>query len=358
MPQKTEAYYRKQIDEAINSFERAWTAMDLNTFGNTANWFSYDPLIANSWTRRMLKMIADLKRTKLNDRQIASLFPNMSELRVKMGFDLWTAKYADVTRAERMEIAKFYVDLLNAYCLEDPYALKKNVVHSPTEVSAMAKKTVGAAPEIAKKLGRLVSACYHFGHAAYSDMYPSIVYENYGPYPLAQKYGPNAILAVKDFNNLRCPELWPETKNFPWMHVSIIYVYNNVRMRVDSASHAIFSGNLITNLKRYSLEVDGKRFPVSKTDQISAALEKMASKLFRKNQSFNLEQKKKKYYYQKAYVYKKIFDYLGQDWRPSPEILNEAKGRPLYEAPWPASNAAQIKLFRQIFDPRISVPKI
>lgn len=348
-----ESQYKQEINQSIKSFCEGWTDMDLSTFADTVSWFAYDPLIANSWTHRILQMIRDLKKTRLSKKEIAGMFPNMSELRVKMGFDMWMAKYAKVSEEERVVIAKFYVGLLTAYCLEDPYALKKNIVHSPKEVRSILKLAEPANEQIAKKLGRLISACYHLGHAAYSDMYPSIVYENYGPYNL----GKGLILAVKDFDNLRCPELWSETKTFPWMHIAITNVYKNVKMRVDSASHGIYEGDLIKNLKQYSLRVDGKKIPFKKIDEISETVEKLAIKLFTKYQALNMEEKKKKYFFQKAYVYKKICDYLGQDWRPSKEILQEAKGKPLYKAAWPKSKKAKMDLFRKIFDPYQGFPK-
>ena len=345
--------YKKEINKAIESFCRAWTDMDFGTFDNTVSWFAYDPLIADSWTKRMQQMIGDLDKTRLSKKEIAGLFPNMSELRVKMGFDMWMAKYAKVSQDERVTIAKFYVDLLTAYCLEDPYAFKKNIVHSHQEVQNFLKQVKPASTQIAKKLGRLVSACYHLGHAAYSDMYPSIVYENYGPYNL----GKGCILAIKNFDNLRCPELWPETKNLPWMQVSIINVYQKVKMRVDSASHGIYEGDLVKNLKQFSLRIDGKIFPIKKVDKVSETLEKFAINLFRKYQLLDQEKKKTKYYYQKAYVYKKIYDYLGQAWHPSPEILKEAKGKPLYKTAWPKRKKEKMVLFRKIFDPYQGFPK-
>lgn len=349
--------YRQEMERALASFEKSIAAMDVRTFADVASWDQYDPLIAKAWTRRMLWMIDALAARRATPREVAALFPNMSELRVKFAFDLWMAKYAGAPQAEREKIAHFYLDLLNAFCVEDPYAMAKNVIHTPAEVEELLKRVRPASPDIARALGRLVSACYHFGFAAYSDMYPSIVYDNYGPYDVRGRFGPGHILAVKVFGNLRCPDLWPETADIPWMHVNILAVYRGVTMAVDSCSHAVYQGDLIRGLTHFSLHVDGVEFPPERIPEVRAVLERHAGDIFTKFQALPLEEKKVVYYHQKTYVYKKIFEFLGKDWRPSEEILAEARGKPLYRAAWPADEGEQRRLMRQILDPAAEFPK-
>lgn len=347
--------YKKEVEQAMDSFCKSWTDMDFNTF-STVSWFTYDPLIANSWTKRLLRMIRDLEKKQISSKKVAGLFPNMSTMRVQMGFDMWTAKYANITAKERLEIAKFYIDGLNAYCLEDPYALQKNIIHSALEINDLLKNVGTANPSAAKKLGRLINACYHLGHAAYSDMYPDIVYDNYGPYDVSDKYGPNHIVAIKDFGNLQFSELWPEYDNLPWMHINIVNVYKNITMRVDAASHVIYEGDLINNLQSFRLKVDGKTVAIEEVDKISEQIEQKAIKLFNTFQAYDVEERKKKYYHQKAYVYKNVYDFLDQKWQPDEEILAEAKDKPLYQAKWPETKAAEIELIKKIFDPWQPLP--
>lgn len=341
--------YKLEVNKATLSFANSILAMDLNTLGDNAVWYAWDPLVANNWTTRILRMIDDLKQTKTPYKKIADMFPNMSELRVKMWFDLWTSYYSKASKKERIKIAKFYIRLLKARCKTDPYAFSKNIIHTNHEVNSLLNKLKPANSLIAKKIGRMVSAFYHLGHAAYSDMYPSVVYENYGPYQI-NKFGPNHILAIKQFDNLKCPELWSETKNFPWTKIELICVYKNINMTVDSSSHAIFTGDLINNLKYYSLRLIGKNASI---DKISGKTEKMAIKLFNKLQGFKLEIKKQKYYHQKAYVYKGIYNFLNQDWRPSKEILDEAKNKPLYNLYWPKTKKQKINLIIKHLNPYV-----
>lgn len=330
--------YKKEINRASLSFLGSILAMDLQTLGDNATWFGFDPLFAKSWTSRILKMISDLKGTSYL--KIAKMFPNASELRVKMWFDIWSSHYGKISKPQRFQIAKFYVNLLKTLCLSDPYAFSKNIIHSPKEVAKLCANLKPANPLIAKKIGRFISACYHLGHALYSDMYPSIVYENYGPYFL-KKFGKNRLVAIKTFDNLSCPELWPETKNFAWQKIELVCVYKNVQMTVDSASHAVFTGDLINGLEYYRLTISGKK---ASLETISQNIEKLAIKIFKKTLKFSWEEKKIKYCRQKAYVYKNMYDFLKQDWRPSRQILTELKNKPVYKVNWP-KNRQKLKKF-------------
>jgi len=127
-------------------------------------------------------------------------------------------------------------------------------------------------------------------------------------------------------------------------------------MKMDAISHVIFTGDLINNLKYYYLEIDGVEFDTDKLDIISEKIEKLAIEIFQKFQALDPEARKVKYYHQKAYAYKKIYDYLQQDWRPSEEMLSEQANKPLYKIEWPEGNQLK-ELFRKMFDPYEDFPK-
>ena len=343
----------ERLEEFIASYVASVAAMDFRTFGDTISWDHYAPLIANSWIERQLALIKACEEAGLESKEIAKLFPNSTEVRTNLFFDIWIAKYADVTVDDQMRIFVFYDKLLRAICIEDPYALSKNVIHTEKEVQAFAARLMPADRAIAKLLGRVVSACYHVGHALYSDMHPSIVYDNFGPYDVSSQYGAGHILAVKNFNNLRSEELWPKYADVPYMHIQIVTVYEGVHMVVDSCSHVMYDGNIVDALRHYSLHIDGKAFPIVKLDTVSATLEELAAKVFAEFQKLNLEEKKELYYTQKAYVFKHVYERLGMDWRPKEELLSEARDRPLHEPVYPDNLKGMQDAVRKMVDPRI-----
>lgn len=344
---------RSDLDIFLDSVTTGITRMDMNTFGNVGGWFNFDTLIAQSWTKRILSMIRDLDATDLTDKEKARLFTTASQLRCSAGFDLWAAKYAKISRKEREQIFLFYRKLIRALCINDPFALSKNLIHSERELKKFLSSIQPATSEDAKLLGKIASACYHLSHAMYSDMNPSIVYDNYGPYYIRYK-GRKYLLAIKEFTSLQALELWPETRSIPAKHIRLICLYKlKVKMSVDAISHALYQGNLIENLAYYRLQVDGKAFSIEKTSKLLSSLENKASAIFQKVRAQNAERKKEIYYFQKAYAYKNIYDYLSQPWRPSQETLREAKGRALYQIRWPQAHKQQKKVLRKTFDPRL-----
>lgn len=346
--------YNKEVETYLSAITEACFQMDFKTFDDTIVWFAYDPLAAKSWTKRMLAMIDNCQKAQLAPQDITRLFPSMSQLRNMMLFDLWMSKYAQAAAEDRKKIFTFYAGVLNEACLEDPHAFEfKNVIHTDHELDSMLSGVKPATPEIAKTLGRLLNACYHFGHAAYSDMNPSIVYENYGPYDVSDQYGPGHIAVVKEFNNLRPVELWPNTAALPCKDIKVVCVYKDVKVTIDNISHVVYEGDLINNLKHFRLIIDGVDFPIERLDEIIALIEMQAGTIFQEFQGLDFEARKEKYFHQKAYAYKDIYERLGQDWRPHLEILAEAKGKPLCDVNWPDNKDEQKKLFKQIADPRV-----
>ncbi len=341
-----------ELDKFLDSSVDAACTMDFRTFGETVVWFSYDPLIAKNWTQRILKMIDDSKKSRLTPKAIATLLPSMSQLRNMMIYDLWMSKYTNISRQNRLKIFNFYNILLKSRSLEDPYAISKNIIHTKEEITNFLSKIKSATPVIAKKLGRLVNACYHLSQAMYSDMNPSIVYDNYGPYKAGKKYESNYIVVIKEFDNLRAPELWPESNILPCNFIQIIYLYKNIKMTVDAFSHTIYKGDLIKGLEYFDIKVDSKNYPINKLDGISESIEKVAIQIFKKFQNLNFEKRKEKYYFTKAYFYKKLYEKLGQDWKPAKEILAEAHNKKLHYINWPGNKKKQKKIVRKTLDPR------
>jgi hypothetical protein len=343
----------EQIDAYLTATVPAIIAMDFRTFNTSISWDRYDPLIAHSWQTHVADLMERVKKAGIPPREQALLFPGTGEVRGHMFFDILLSKFADTTLEFRLKIFRFWSEMLQAICIEDPYAKEKNLIHTKDEVAEMASTLLPANRDVARKLGRAATAGYHMGHALYSDMHPSTVYENYGPYDVSSIFGPHHILAVKEFNNLRCPELWEETKSLPWNRLVITAVYENVKMKVDAITHIITEGNLVENLRFYGLAVDGKPFPIEKLPALSGALESVSMSVFERFQTFTLEEKKRFYLHVKLYSQQWLLEKVGRDWHPSQEMFDEIKDKPLYQPTYPESEAELRKLIRDVLDPRV-----
>ncbi len=342
------------IDSCLDSYVASVCAMDFSTFDDVTAWYKYDPLVAQPWLDYVFSIIHGIKEKGLNAREVARLFPNTSEIRGTFFFDMFSAHFTSFTNSEKMELFCFYNDMLKAICVDDPYAHKKNIIHSPEEIKQLVSTTQKASPDIARKLGRIISACYHVGHALYSDMHPTIVYDNFAPYDVADVYGPGHSVIIKDFGNLRAKEIWPESKHSPCDHIRIICVYKNVSPAVDSVSHITYDGDPIHGLVRAAIYVDGVEKTIDESYELAIALENVAITIFQKSQSADLEFKKKQYYSAKAYTFKKLAEVLGRDWHePIPGMMAAAQGKVLYSMNWPEDKESIGTVVRSYLDPRI-----
>lgn len=390
------------IEDFLDAIAPATAAMDFRTFSEeNISFTTYDPLIAEPHTRlHTLPMIEKAGEQGLQPARVGELlYNNPSVIRSLLFFDLLMAKFARFGPAAYERIFQFYSDILHALCLEDPFTNEgKNIIHDNTAVARMVGECKPADPVIARKLGQLANACYNLSYGLYSDMNPELVYDNFGPYyqpdgstpstSSGQASSPHGgkLFAVKIFHNLRPVELWPETVSLPVQEIDIGVLFEGVALTVDYVTHAIYQGDQINGLRGWWLRMDGERIEnPEKIDSVRRAIEEMAVRIFTRWKALDFEARKAFYWRQKAWNYKRLFDALGLDWEPHPEIGAAAYGKPLFQnwnlpnpsleenkdfqqGPVIASLAAAplkgvsgernalVRILRDIFDPRKEIP--
>lgn len=375
----------KIIEDFLDAIAPATAAMDFRTFSEeNISWTTYDPLIAKPHTRlHTLPMIEKTEEQGLQPARAGKLlYNNPSVIRSLLFFDLLMAKIARFGPVVYERVFQFYSDILHALCLEDPFAKEgKNIIHEDAAVASMVGECKPADPVIARKLGQLANACYNLGYALYSDMNPELVYDNFGPY-----YQPDGkLFAVKIFHNLRPVELWPETASLPIQEIDIGVLSEGVSLTVDYISHGIYQGDQVNGLRGWWLRMDGERIEnPERIDTVRRAIEEMAVKIFTRWKALDFEARKALYWRQKAWNYKRLFDALGLDWEPHPEVTATAYGKPLFQS-WNLPNpsvtenqnpqsstvatlaaapleraagdkSALTRILRDIFDPRKEIP--
>ncbi|RJR31586.1 hypothetical protein C4569_01350 [Candidatus Parcubacteria bacterium] len=351
--EKDDDGFNKDCDEMLEAFRRAYKTMDTNTFETSIDYTAIDPYIASLWIKRLLRMIEDTKKLKLPPIETARLFPNPSALRNLVIFDLFMASFARATLQEKKKIALFYFDALKSWCHSHPFALDfKNKIHSPEEIKKYTVKTLAADNNIAKKIGRLINACYHLSYTLYGDMNPQILYENYGPYYIEDEKFDKAIMVIKEFKNLRPVEFIDEIKNFPFEFIKIISIYKNVKFTIDAITHTNYRGDNINGLKFYSLEIDGKKLKNEDIDLATTITENFARLVWNKHRQSGFEKQKIRYLYQKCYNYKNLCFKLSHDWNPENELIEAVKSKTLKEWPKFKSKEDKDEFFLKIIDPR------
>lgn len=343
----------QDIEDFLTTIVRDCYAMDLRTLGENANFFSYDPLIAVPFTNlHTLPMIDAVAKHKLLHKDVGALLHNPSAIRSMFFFDLFMAKIAHVGKDAYMRIFNFYDDVLAAVCTEDRFAKDfKNKIHSPSEIATLVRQCSPGNREIARTLGRLANACYSYSHAAYSDMNPQLVYDNFGPYYEAD----GRLFAMKIFHNLKPVELWPETSSIPVTSIDIGVLLEGVTMKVDSITHAIYEGNQVDGLRAFSISADGQPIRIEELDAIRKQIEEIAINIYGQVQKSDIETKKRRYCYQKCWGYKKLFDKIGLDWEPPRKVLDAMNGHELFDK-WDIPKEKEQSMLYAIFDPRKEMP--
>ncbi len=329
--------------------------MDVSTL-KPINFVEIDPLYAKEWVKKILLIIEKQKELQLPWKNLALAMHCPSVKRCEMILALVNSKLAKANLRERIEIANFYKNMLTAVCLDDPFAIKKNIVHNKNKIKKILKKLKPASPSFAKKLGRLSNACYNLSYGIYSDINPQICYENFGPYKIGDER-----LVIKKFQNLKPHELWGSIVNdIPCNLIKIYCLYKNVEFSVDIASHAKFKGDTINGLKYCALEVDGKSYDINKIDSLIEKIELKSIKMWKNLTSLGFGEAKIKYLEQRCYNYINICKLLGLDWRPTKEMLEAVKNKKLVKDFLPKFNnpEEETRFWRIMIDPRVNPKEV
>ncbi len=343
----------KDIGDLIEAYRRGFANMDCSTFEGTTDYTKLDPLFAKSWTKWLSNIIDETKKQGLSPKEVATLVHTPSTLRNVAIFELFMASVAGLKSAERKKIARFFINALRAICQKDPFCLQNhNVIHTPEDIRTEAAKTKPASPEVARKLGRLVSACYHLGYSLFGDMNPQLVYENFGPYYIKDQTGRKLLVVIKEYKNLKPIEIWPETASLPFETIRIVSAYQDVGFTIDAITHTNYDGDVINGLKYYAVEIDGRPASLENVSVATEQIQNLAELVWEKFKALDDREFRIKYLYHRAYNYINLCRRLGLDWRPSQEMINEITSKPLKT--WPKFNDARAgdEYFLKIIDPR------
>jgi len=343
----------QDYDDLLEAYRQAWAKMDINIFKETVDFKKLDPLIAESWMKKVIEIIEEAEKQNLSYREIAELFHSPNTLRNNGIFDLFMASHAKLSGEKRKKVANFYINNLKAICLKDPFSLDgHNVIHGQAQIEEITNKVLPASMEIAKKLGRVINACYHMGYSLFDDMNPQLVYENYGPYYIEKENEKKYLVVIKEFKNMKPVELWPETSRLPFSKIKIISLYENVKFSIDAITHTSYKGNIIDGLKYYAIYLDDRLIDINEIDNISTILEKYADFIWFVFKNMSDQKFRILYLYQKAYNYINLCKKLGLEWRPSKKIIDDILNQPYKKWPEFKTPSEENEFFLKIMDPR------
>jgi len=234
-------------------------------------------------------------------------------------------------------VIEFFVEALAAKTLLDPFAYRSNIIHDPDQLDALLGSTPWqiANVEIAKELGRLITSAGSLVHGLYNDVCTDYAWDAYGPYPLPN----NQVLLIRHFTDLQPVTLWSDRDlidAIPAQEIALYELYNPIECSIRAVGcHTVFEGSATQQLVSFALSVDGRWIhDMSAIKRLRTRLALEAQRQYQHIRNCSESELRKKVVEQECYQLKKLFDFVGMDWRPSTQMLERAQ-LPLLENRYP-----------------------
>jgi len=347
----------KWLDLWMDSIAASLGTMDLVTL-EPFNFDDMHPLYSKHWIERFLLAIKRREELGISFAKLANGVTGPSHMRAQYYFMLADLKFARINKEDRLRIAQFFDSIVSEKAKKDPYGFRSNIIHTEKEIKELCRniRFSKADPETARFLGKLYTAAYHLMNSLYTDIYTDYGVENFGEYDVSKVFGPGHILVIKSFPDMKPMDLWPEVRDLPCKTLNIYAVYKDVKFRCDSISvHSVYEGDPVKGMVYYAVGVDGVLVnSMEILDKIRESIESHAAEQWQRLVSQDKEQLKIKGIMQRCYVLKDMFELLGIDWRPSKEMIEAVKNRPIESAikDVPKDENERREFWRRFFDPR------
>ncbi len=323
--------YPKWIDEYGKAIYDSMHHHDVSAHMPFNGWDFY-PLFADLIIEKIYSAVKNFKEKGLNVNEITDRLPNHNSMKFKLVEIIMWLKLTTAEPAKAKAIVDFFIDGIEARKVGAPLFLN-NKIHTYENADQIIekKKLVNATRELASEIGKITTGCATLVHGLYNDFCTDLSYDVYGPYSAENTYGKGTLLLVRSFSDLNPTELWPEHTPFPYKKIEIFSTYKNVEMTPTYVScQMIYSGSLVDNLTHFQVEVEGKK--INSLLELRAVREKLlqtASDLYVEYMNLGFEKQKELWLFQLCYQFKNLFDLVGQDWKPSQEMIDRVKGKEL-----------------------------
>ncbi len=335
--------------------------MDFTTL-RPFSWLQFHPLYAKEWSERLGTLVEEVAKKDVGKKELAEFGFSSGVWRDQLLFLLFDLKSARVEKKKRLTLARFFNEALHAVLKGDYYGLHgSNVGHSEQEVKRMLHEIPWepGKPEHSRLVGKLYTAAIHLVNGLYGDIYTGYGTDNFGSYDASGKYGKGHILVIRHFGDLKPVDLWASAQELPCKSMDIYTVYKDVQFTCDAIScHSIFKGDVLEGLVDFAVNVDGKF--VDSFAEMEALKDKLMHHSVRQWQeltSLNFEQTKRKGLLQRCFVFKKVFEKAGMDWRPTKGMREAVRNKPFADENYwgvPTDKTGRKREFwKKAMDPRI-----
>ena len=284
----------------------------------------------------ILQKIKKIRKDKIPLSKIAKLFYAPTTIRYYLGYNAITGlkirkKYfKDITQEDIINVIAFFFDLLENMQTGDIFCSDgKNMILNNKELPELVSKVEWnkADDALQKAIAKLIISSLSMAWAINYDCMAGNGLENHGPYDVSKKFGPNSILIIREFFNLKPLELWEHSKEFKYNNIKIYTVYKNLEdIKIDYFSHIISNSVMRERLSYFYILVDGKK--IDSLDEINKITEQLllqANKQIKFVNSLSTEDKIKKGAEISYHAFKEFMEFFGENWKPEGVVEESLK---------------------------------
>ncbi len=320
----------KIIDEFIRAIGEGFSGMNPKTSwplngGQMDSYFDVDESLDMYYRLNKLKETLTIK-------EIANLMPPADIIRIFLQHNaiigLKVAKKYEITNIsteERIQFALLLFEILkykvknNIFCLDG-----KNLILHNYEIHEIIKSITWNIPnskEEQKSIASLTISSNNLCYTLYYDDYMTGGFYFHGPYDVSKNFGEGAIMIIREYHNLNPIELWPELK-IPYQKMRIYAIYKNSDIKINFVNHIITSESIGDKLIAYKVFLDDQEITAIKIEELIELFRNIASSQTKQINGLSDLDKVRKGAEISYYLFKKIREYMGDNWKPPIEIEN------------------------------------
>lgn len=297
------------------------------------DFFHFYPLWYDLWIKRIAEVIDMLDLEHKTYEKLRPLLPTPSNMLAIIQKLIPTYQGLAIQNIEEnRKVANFFARMLDESCPGDPFGENTRPAHSPSVVAHLTETLPWqeANPEIAREIGKLITATGSFVHGLYNDLVTDFGWDASGPYHIKNE-GNEYTFLMRFFPDLAPNELWA-TDVFSQVHSLEIYgLYEDVEWKISCVGcHTLVTkGNPVLGLRKFVVLADGQAIDMLQIKELIQEFSEKAEKLYKEIRKKNFEELKEMVMLQECYQTRKLFNEAGVDWKPTRGMYERIINQPL-----------------------------
>lgn len=304
----------------------------------------------------MLRRLRRLDADRVDDREIAGLFPGANAVKTLLMDMVCGMKSAGIPAAERVWFTERMFDVMSAAEAGDIFC--RDGSHRLLTQEQAQQLADGASwsdsPELIKAAYRASASGQAMVWGLYFYAWTDMGWEIHGPYQVQDPAGEPAVMIVRNYFDLAPSLLWPEVGDWPMRTMRLVSLHSPVpEIRFDVLNHVWYDQSWPASSRAVELRVDGT--PVAETAVARAAAQELAGaaralqvRIAGTERVPLLQRFAASRYYALRYWRTR----LGDDWMPPAEVNARIELQPVRES---LAETGDPALLRLAFDPRSDV---